>query len=202
MKKLNPDNQNREVHNGFQSIINKEYIANLFFQKKDQYFPKMRGEKIIKIETKKQSPDWMKNSCLVKYKILFSGKKEVTLRATAQIDGSKKEVFKIMEKLYQNNFINKDFQIPRPLDYLKESKALLYEEVPGKPLALLLEQSVPLPLVFKKIATFLARLHSSKSVNRSAIILKEKEYCQAFIRIKKILPSLTKKIIPVKKGNK
>jgi len=199
MKKLNQGSPNKEVRPNFGIITNKEQVFNLFSQKKDQYFPKRKREKIIKIEIKKQSPDWMKNSCLVKYKILFSGKKESIVRATAQVDGSKKEVFEIMGKIYQNNILNKKFQIPRPLDYLKESRALFYEEAPGQPLALVLEKSVPSPLVFQKIATSLAHFQSFKKIKRPAVILKEKEYRQAFTRIKKILPSLTKKIIPIKK---
>ncbi len=199
MRNSNRDNRNKGKLEGPRTILNKNYVTELFLKEKDSYFPDFKKEKIIGIDIKGQSPDWMKNSCLAKYKISFSKGHKATIRATAHVDGSKKEVFRLMKIVYSKGFAAGKFQTPRPLSYCSKSKALFYEEAPGKPLALILEQNLPSPAIFRDIAVFLAYFHQIKEIRKPAVIFGKRDYQRAFSRIRKILPSLEKKIIPIKK---
>lgn len=193
MKNLNPANQKKGKLKKIEKILDPEYISALFVDNKDNYFPLDKKRSIENIDIKRQSPEWVTKSCLAKYKITFSGGIERIVRATAYIDGSKKEVFGLMKIVYQH-FNDGEFQIPRAVDYRDEAKALFYEEAPGTPLAIALEQEKPSPKIFKDVAVFLAKFHSLKKTKNSAVILGKSEYQKAFKRIVKILPELEKEI--------
>lgn len=198
MKKINKDNKEKEKFKKIEKILDIKYINDLFVKNKDFYFPLDKKELIKKIEIKRQSPVWTTKSCLAKYRVIFSSGAERIIRATAYIDGSKKEVFGLMKIVYPH-FNSGKFQIPRALDYRDESKALFYEEAPGTPLAIALEQEKPSPKSFKDIGIFLANFHSLKKTKKSAVILGKSDYQKAFKRILKILPELEKDIISVNK---
>jgi len=178
-------------------ILNEDYVYKIFKEKKDFYFPSLKKRGIVDIAIKRVSPDWMKKSCLARYKITFSDSSQKIVRATAHIDDSKAHVYEIMRKLHSNGFDKRKFQIPKPLDYLKETKVLLYEEVHGTPLALAIEKNKAPLKVIENTAKFLARLHAFKKIKSPAIILNKKDYQRAFRRIKKILPSYEKYFIPL-----
>ncbi len=198
MKNSNQVSQKKEKLKKIEKILDAEYINALFVKNKDTYFPLDKKKSIKSIEIKRQSPVWVTKSCLAKYKVNFSGGTKRIIRATAYIDGSKKEVFGLMKIVYQH-FNSGKFQIPRALDYRDEAKALFYEEAPGTPLAIALEQEKPSPQSFKDIGIFLAKFHSLKKTKNSAVILGKSDYQKAFKRILKILPELEKDIVPVNK---
>lgn len=180
-----------------EKILNEDYVYKIFEEKKDSYFPSLKKREISDIVIKRISPEWMGKSCLARYKITFSDSSQKIVRATAHIDDSKARVYKIMRKLYSDGFDKRKFQIPKPLDYLKETKALLYEEVHGTPLALIIEKSKPPLKTVENIAKFLARLHTLKKIKSPAAILNKKDYQGTFKRIKKILPSYEKYFVPL-----
>jgi hypothetical protein len=182
-------------------ILEKDYIKKFFEKKRGLYFPSLKNKKIVDIQIKKESPDWAENSCLAKYKIFFSNSNSKTIRGTSHIDGSRERSFKILKFLYQKNPQPDLFEIPRPLDYLKETKTLLYEEVEGTPLSLLLEKerTKSIEKIFEKTAYFLSFLHSIKGIRGKAKFLTLKDYRKTFWQIKKIFPEFSSLIPPLKK---
>lgn len=182
-------------------ILEQNYIKDIFEKKKEIYFPSLRNKKIIKIEIKKESPKWAKNSCLASYKIFFSNSNFKTIRGTAHIDGSKERSFKILKFLYQKNPQPDLFEIPKPLDYLRETKTLLYEEIEGISLSLLLEKkrTKSIEKIFEKISHFLFFLHSNKEIKKKVKSLTLKDYRKTFWQIKKIFPEFLFLIPPLKK---
>lgn len=185
--------------NKIEKILDKKYILRTFKRKGALYFPSLKDKNILEVEIARSSPPWMKESCSARYKITFSNKSHKILRATAYFDGSKRRVFKLMKGIYSKVFNKGKFLIPRPLDYLKESEAFLYEEVEGESLASILGKGKPPNSVFEDMAKFLSKLHSLKGPKNKALILSLEDYKRAFKRIKKIIPSLEKYFIPLKK---
>lgn len=181
-------------------ILDKNYIKKLFEKKKEIYFPLQKKKEIVEIEIKKESPDWAENSCLARYLIKFSDSTSKAIRAAAHVDGSKKRSFKILNSLYQKSLTKNFFKIPRPLDYLEEVKAILYEEIEGIPLSLLLEKRKPKSIekIFKNIAQFLFSLHSTKERQLRVKMFGISEYQEIFWQIKKILPEFSN-LIPSRK---
>lgn len=171
-------------------ILEKNYVKKIFEKKKFFYFPSLKNEKIVDFQIKKESPDWAENSCRVRYKIIFSNSSFKIIRATAHIDGSKKRSFKIMKHLYQKTLDIDFFQIPRPLDYLEEAKACLYEEIEGTSLSFLFEKKrlKSINLIAEKLAQYLFLLHSTKEMTLKAKMFSQNEYQKIFWQIKKILP--------------
>jgi len=169
-------------------ILDKNYIEKLFEKKKNIYFPSLKNKKILDIRIKKRTPDWMKESCLASYEVVFSDSTKKVIWATAKIGESKKKAFKVLNYLYNNGFNKGTFQVRKPLDYIKEINALFYEEVKGTPLELILEKK-KLPLrLFRKLAEFLFRLHSLKLRKSKAKILKLKDYRECFRELKRLTP--------------
>ena len=109
-------------------ILNEDYVYKIFEEKKDSYFPSLKKREISDIVVKRISPEWMRQSCLARYKITFSDSSQKIVRATAHIDDSKARVYKIMRKLHSNGFDKRKFQIPKPLDYLKEVFSSKYDK--------------------------------------------------------------------------
>lgn len=198
MKNLDQGNQNRERRKNLKLILDSEYINSLFQDKKAYYFPQLKKEKILEIQIKQQSQEWMKDSCMARYKISFSSGKCVFIRATAYYDGSKKDTFKTMNVIYKS-IPNETFQIPRALDYREEASALFYQEASGKPFSSLIEKAQCSLKMFSNVGKGLSHFHSLKSIKNSSITIGKKEYLRTFSRIKKILPSLRNDIIPTKK---
>lgn len=172
-------------------ILEKPYVQRIFEKKKDLYFPSQQNKKIIDLKIKKESPDWIKKSCLTKYEITFSDLSKKVVRATATIDGSKKRTFRIMNFLYRLPWKERELQIARPLDYIDEVKTFFYEEVPGTPLNLLLEKKKPSLSIFENVGKFLFQLHAIRNIKTRAILFELNDYKKTFERIKKILPSFS-----------
>jgi len=180
-------------------ILEKKYIQNLFNKKKNIYFPFLKSKKILNIQVKKRMPEWVKESCLVSYKIFFSDSITKIVWATAKIGESKKRTFKVLSHLYNKGFNKGFFQAPRPLDYIKGQNALFYEEAEGNSLELILEKNkLPLEL-FKKLAEFLFQIHSSRFKKVKAKTLKIKDYKKCLKELKKMTPFCQSILPPLKK---
>jgi hypothetical protein len=105
-------------------ILDKSYIEKLFQEKKNIYFPSLKNKKILDIKIEKRTPDWVKESCLASYQVVFSDSIKKVIWATAKIGESKKKAFKILKYLYNKGFNKGAFQVQKPLDYVKEINAL------------------------------------------------------------------------------
>lgn len=187
--------------NEIYKILDKNYIKRVFEKKKDFYFPSLKDKKIIDLQIKKDSPAWAENSCLARYKIIFSDSTHKIIRGASHVDGSKKRSFKILNALYQRSLMGNFFKIPKPLDYLEKTKTLLYEETEGMSLSLLLEKRKPelIENIFEKIAQFLFSLHSIEVTKSRAKMFSLRDYGKIFWQIKKILPEFSQLILPLKK---
>jgi len=183
-----------------EKILEKNYIQKIFQKKADFYFPSLKNKRILNIEIERISPIWAKKTCLARYKIIFFDSTEEIIRATTKIDGSKRKVFEIMNYLYQNGFDRGKFQIPKPLDYLNETRALLYREAKGLPLSLVLEEKNFSFKIFEDVAKFLFKLHSfdRKKIKRRAVVIGLTDYKKIFRKIKRLMPSISNYIISEK----
>lgn len=182
-------------------ILERKYIQNLFERKKNIYFPLLKEKKILNIRIKKKTPDWVKESCLVSYKIFFSGSLTKTVWATAKIGESKKRNFKVLNYLYNKGFNKGFFQVPRPLDYIREQNALFYEEAKGVSLELILErEKLPLEL-FEKLAGLLFQIHSSGFKKNKVRTLGLEDYKKCLKELKKMVPSYQSIFPSLKKIN-
>jgi thiamine kinase-like enzyme len=183
-----------------EKILEKNYIKKIFKKRIDFYFPQLKSKKISDIEIERISPVWTKKTCLARYEIIFFDSSKKIIRASANIDNSKKRTFKIMKYLYENGFNKGKFQVPKPLDYIDEVGALFYKEADGLPLALLMEKYETPPLVFEDLAQFLFKLHSFDSeIKERAIIFNLGHYRKIFKKIKKFFPKISPYIIPENK---
>ncbi len=118
--------------------IDPSFIEPYFIKKKDCFFPDKKKKKIKEVKIKQISPSWAKKTCLAKYEIVFDDSSEKIVRGTAKKGSPKKDVWKIMNFLYQNLSKDKTLAVARPLDYLENINLLLYEEAPGIPLVFVL----------------------------------------------------------------
>lgn len=179
-------------------ILEKKYVLDLFKKKKNAYFPLLKNKKITKIEIEKKTAEWVKESCLARYKIFFSDSSLKIVWATSKIGESKKRTFETLNHLYSEGFGKGFFRVYRPLDYKKEQNALFYEEAKGKSLELLLEKKKLTPIFFRKIAELLFRAHSSSFKKNKAKNLKLKDYKKCFKELRKLAP-FYRSIIPSSK---
>jgi len=180
-------------------ILEKKYVQNLFERKKNFYFPSLKNKKILKVQIKKKTPDWVKESCLASYKISFSDSTTKVVWATAKIGESKKRAFETLNHLYNKRFNKGFFQVPRPLDYIREPNAFFYQEVKGDSLELLLEKKKLAPVLFKRLAEFLFQIHSLDFKGIKARTLGIKDYKECFEELKKLTPSCRSLPPPLKK---
>ena len=175
--------------------VDQASISKLFKKKLNVYFPKRKNQKIKDIVIEKISPDWAKDSCLVKYKIFLASGDIKIVRGSAKKHESREPVFLVMQYLWNHKFNKGNYIISRPLDFIEKANLLLYQEAPGKPFASIIQegnfQEVKADL--KKIANWLGRLHSlrPKSKNiRKAVFLGKKNYQKMIREIPALMPSL------------
>lgn len=178
------------------------FIKKLFKNKKKLFFPSSKGS-ILDVKIKKISPNWAKESCLVKYKILFDDKTQKIVRGTAKAGRTKKPVWQIMKYLYSNNFCQGKLRIPEALDFIPDINLLLYEEAPGNTFTEAIERGdKKTEKSLKNIAEWLAKLHGMDYKNRKfckAVFLGSAGYKIIFRKIGKLLPELKKDLIPADK---
>lgn len=176
-----------------EKILEKTYIEKIFKKKKNLYFPSLKNKEITRVEIERVSQVWAKQTCLARYKIFFSNSTQKFVRATAKIDGSKREVYRIMNYLYQNGFGKGKFQIPRPLDYIEEIGALFYEETEGILLSLIFEKNKISIKIFEDITGLISKLHSfnGTKVKRKAVVLNLSHYKRIFREIRKLMPQVS-----------
>ena len=138
------------------------FVKNHFSEKKEVFFPDCAGQKIESIDIKRVSPEWAKDSCLVRYKIGFEGGMQKVVRGTAKAKSSKEDIWRLMKYLHENLDRSKKLAVPRPLEYLDEINMLFYEEAPGVPLVSLLQNEgmKEKTKAVKMAATWLSWLHN------------------------------------------
>ena len=180
----------------------KNYIENLFEKKKQKFFPEFKNSKITNIAIKEISPSWAKDTCLNKYKVSSSNRKRKEIRETSSAKNSKKEVWKIMNRIYNVSFGGKEKSIPRPICFVPRYNLLFYDEAPGIPLSALMAkkdlQATRESLI--SAGRWLAELHQLK-VNKNikkAFYPKVKGYKSLFKKIKKYLPEIKKDLEGIK----
>lgn len=168
-----------------------------FFEKNFKiYFSDTKKEKIKKIEIEKKSPNWAKETSLLRYKIFFDSKFKI-IRGSAKKNRSKKKVFFLMNYLYWHGFNKGRYRIPKPLDYFEKANLLLYQEARGETFSSVIAQNKlkEIEQDVKRIARWLAKLHTTKikgGLFEKAAFLGEKKYQKMIADIEKIMPSLKK----------
>jgi len=186
--------------------VNPSYIQKLFKRKKNTYFPSFKKYKIKDIKIEKVSPDWAKETCLVKYVVFFNNNKKKILRGTAKKLKSKKPVWEVMSYLNKKVFLKGNLQIAKPIDFLKDINLLIYEEASGTPLAEIIEKE-NLSVVkknLKKTALWLTKLHNATPKKENlpkALFLKKKGYVEIMKVAKDLLPRVKNFLIPPNKLN-
>ncbi len=180
------------------TILENDYVEKLFDEKKLIYFSEQRDAKITKIEIKKKSPEWARETCLAEYKIFFDDGSIKIVRGTASRKDSKKNVWLIMKYLKRRVLC-----VARPLDFISQINFLLYEEVAGAPLADIFQagDSKKIEKVLKEAGKWLAKLHGlvPEKVFRPALFLGAKDYGSAFKKIAKLAPRLKKYFLSFEK---
>ncbi|MCD6270263.1 phosphotransferase [bacterium] len=181
-------------YNIFKSI-DEAFVKDIFEQKSNFYFPDIKSQDIKKIKIKKISPDWAKESCLVKYKIFFNSGDIRVIRGSAKQNESRKPVFLVMQYLWQRRFNKSKYLIAKPLDFIDKANLLLYQEAQGKPFASIIQEGnfYQAKLSLQKIAKWIAKLHSLRPKNqkiRKAVFLGENAYKKMLKEIPILMPSL------------
>ena len=178
------------MKNIFKSL-DKEFILNSF--KKNNLF---KDKEISKLEIKKISPDWAKESCLVRYKIIFKDSEENIIRGTAKLDFSRKKVWETMQMIYSLDFNNGKLLSPKPLLYSEDINLLLYEEAKGTPLVNIIEnkeKNIKKAIIFS--AKWLSKLHLLPIDNfKKATFIGKDNYLKIFNDIAKKERSILKEI--------
>jgi len=187
----------KKIFKAIDPLFVKSYLA----EKKNYFFPEYKKEKIKNIKIEQISPLWAKKTCLARYRIIFENNSEKVIRGTAKTDSSKKNIWKIMNYLYENLPEKGGLAIPRPLDYLEDINLILYQEAAGTPLVLILAGKNQKKKInsFKKAAAWLSWLHklSPKKQNLpKAIFIKSGGYKKTLTEIEKNIPQLKKYLQP------
>lgn len=183
--------------------LDKEFIQKLLERKKRLFFPSVKG-KISEIKIKRVSPDWAKESCLVRYEILFDNDTKKIVRGTAKAKKSEKSVWQIMKYLYYQDFNSGNLQIAKPLDYIADINLLLYEESPGVTLTEIIEKETKTIVEknLKNTARWLVKLHNLDFIKKGfpkATFIGLDGYKNIFHKIKKYIPELKNNLIPLNK---
>ncbi len=180
---------------------NKKFIENLFWAKKNSYFPKKAKEKIKKIEIEKKSPNWAKEGILLRYKVHL-GDEKIIIRGTSKLNESKKNAWLVMNYLYKNGFAKGKFQVAKPLDYIKEINLLLYKEAKGQTFSEIMAngEREKIFLSIKNIAGWLAAFHSLKTkgmpINNKC---RRENNSNVLLAAKSLFPALKQKILTTEK---
>ena len=189
--------------------LEKDFILKVF--QKNKLF-----KNIIDVEIEKKSPDWAKESCLVRYRLSLQEEKtsfapclcacggfaqtgvsagrEKIIRGTAKIDFSRKNIWKTMQNIYFSGFNKGGLTSPLPVGYIEEINLLLYEEAPGISLTEAFEENKEeAESKIIEAAKWLVKLHSLPIKNfKKAVFLGKDGYLKIFKKIKKQIPSLEK----------
>ncbi|TSC53654.1 MAG: hypothetical protein LiPW39_144 [Parcubacteria group bacterium LiPW_39] len=185
------------------AILDKNYVHKLFDEKKLVYFPDAKDKKIEEIEIQKISPEWAKETCQAKYKIIFTEGDFKIIRGTTSKNGLKRNAWKILKHLFRSGFNRGQSRVTRPLDFIDETGLLLYEEAKGAPLTTIIQtgKARKIKEFLKNSAKWLSKLHRTAPPESGsfpdAIFLKVDDYNRTFTDIKKILPDLKNELIPV-----
>ena len=186
-------------YNIFKSL-DTNYIAKLFTQKKDKFFPQFKNEKINHIIMKKTSPDWAKDTCLVEYKINFSHRQSAKIRGTASTKRSKINAWQVMNYVYNYHLNQGLSNIARPIFLDRQNNILFYEEVPGILLADLMNRNEAKKLnkLLPSISKWLAKLHQLRikpaDKIKKSFYPKAEGYQLLFSQIKHFFPELDNEI--------
>lgn len=181
-------------------ILERDYAWRIFKNKKLVYFPELKDKDLIAVEIEKISPSWAKETCLAKYEVLFSGDIIKIIRGKASLNEATRQAWQIMEYLYSRGFSDGQSQIARPLDFIEENNFLLYEEVPGTPLSLVVQGGDfdKISACFKKAAVWLAKLHEIKVSEENlpaAVFIKSNDFVDIFSRLANLFPGLKDDLI-------
>lgn len=170
-------------------ILDINYIKKLFDRKKLIYFPEQRDAAITKIEIKKNSPDWAKETCLAEYKIFFSDGSVRVVRGTSSRKDSKKNVGVVTKFLE-----TRGLRVARILGFFSRLNLLLYEEVAGVPLSVIFQtgDQKEVERVLREAGRWIAKLHGlvPEKILRPAPLLGARDYKRAFKKIVTLTPSL------------
>ena len=185
--------------------LDRAFIQKLFVKKKMLFFPSVRGE-ISDIKIERISPNWAKESCLVRYEILFDDNTKKIVRGTAKAKKSKKSIWQIMKYLYSRDFSTGKLQIAKPLGYIADINLLLYEEAPGSTLTEIIEKEneTIAKRILKNTARWLVKLHSLGFKQKQfpkAVFIGFTGYKNIFQKIGKYMSELKNDLIPINKLN-
>ncbi len=186
--------------------IDPEFVKQRLSEKKDDFFPDRKGKKIEKIDIKRVSPEWAKETCLVRYTMGFEDGIEKIVRGTAKAKSSKVDVWETMVHLHANIDRSKNLSIPRPLEYMEDIGMLLYEEAPGTPLVMLLQigSEKEKTDAMERSAEWLAWLHEVPAENKKipkALFIGSSGYKKTLKEARENIPEIEDKIIPDGKVN-
>ena len=175
--------------------LNESFIKSIFEKKASIYFPDISKQKIKKIKIERVSPDWAKESCLVKYKIFFDSGIVKIVRGSAKQNESRKPVYAVMQYLWSHKFNKGNYLVPKPIDFIKSANLLLYQEAKGRPFTSVIQEGSfqQVKSSLKKIANWIAKLHSLKPKNkniRKSVFLGQKAYAKMIKEIPILMPSL------------
>ncbi len=169
--------------------LDKDFILNSF--KKNKLF-----KDIIDLKIKKNSPDWAKDSCLVRYEILLKNRSKKIIRGTAKKEFSREEIWKTMKDIYLLGFNKGSLQSPKPILYIKEINLLLYQEAEGTPLVEIIKKNnkeSERAMIYS--AKWLFKLHSLPTKNfKKATFIGKKGYINIFKKITNKEKSILKNI--------
>ena len=184
-------------------ILEESYIRKIFEKKKGYYFSCFKNKKISKIEIERVSPSWAKKSCLARYKFFLNGNIQKNIRGSVKIGLSKKNSYNVSKYIYNNGFNCGKFQVPKPLDFIKNTNLFLYEEAQGSAFYEILINEKKISQVsesIENIAEWLAKLHTL-SFNKEKILIGVapfygiKGYTKIFRKIERYYPQLSKDLI-------
>jgi len=176
-------------------ILNQNFINELFEEKKLIYFPELKNSDIKNIKVEMVSPGWAKETCLARYTIFFNDGGFKILRGAASKNNSKQNAWRIMDYLNSRGFRKGKWRVAKPLDFIKNSNLLLYEEARGIPLSIIIQEKDQKKTLeaINKAATWLFNLHELDAIDKSipdAFFLGTGGYLKKFRTLQKLMPAL------------
>ncbi len=189
------------MENDIFRAIDPEFVKQRLSEKKDGFFPDCKGKEIEKIDIKRVSPEWAKETCLVRYTIGFGDGVEKVVRGTAKAKSSKVDVWETMVHLHANIDRSNNLSIPRPLEYMEDIGMLLYEEAPGTPLVMLLQSGSQKEKMdaMERCAEWLSWLHGVPVNNEKipkAIFIGSSGYKKTLKEARENIPEIKDEVIP------
>ena len=177
------------------------YIKKLFSREREKFFPEIKDARITALKIKEVSPSWAKNTCLNKYDVRLNNRYIKTIRETSEAKKSKRGVWKTMNFIYESPLNNRQKTTARPIEFIAKYNLLFYDEVPGIPLAQLIEENniAQIKKALVLAAKWLAELHRLPTNNKiqKAFYPQSKGYKILFTKIEKYLPELKKDLIDI-----